>query len=62
VPSAEDDAPAVPDGYVLVPADVPDTDAAPAPPVPEERRTAERRTAERSDGSGRRRRPWWRPA
>lgn len=49
------------DGFVLVPADVEEPDAGPAPPVQSERRTAERRTSERGDGSGRRRRPWWRP-
>ena len=51
-----------PGGFVLVPADVEEPDAGPAPPVQHERRTAERRTSERGDGSGRRRRPWWRPA
>ena len=49
------------EGFVLVPADVEEPDAAPAPPVQQERRTAERRASERGDGSGRRRRPWWRP-
>jgi hypothetical protein len=60
VPASGDGPPG--DGFVLVPADVEEPDAAPAPPVPHERRTAERRTSERGDGSGRRRRPWWRPA
>ena len=55
------DAPELCDGFVLVPADVEEPDAGPAPPVLQERRTSERRTAPRSDGSGRRRRPWWRP-
>ncbi len=49
------------DGFVLVPSDVEQADTGPAPPVQQERRTADRRTSERSDGSGRRRRPWWRP-
>jgi ElaB/YqjD/DUF883 family membrane-anchored ribosome-binding protein len=49
------------DGFVLVPADVEEPGAEPAPPVQQERRTADRRTADRGDGSGRRRRPWWRP-
>ena len=61
-PSALDPSdPAPRDGFVLVPADVEQPDAGPAPPVPHERRTADRRVAERGDGSGRRRRPWWRP-
>ena len=54
--------PPAPPGFVLVPADVEQPDAGPAAPVQQERRTAERRTSDRSDGSGRRRRPWWRPA
>jgi hypothetical protein len=48
------------DGFVLVPADVEDADAEPAPGVQQERRTADRRGQSRGDGSGRRRRPWWR--
>jgi hypothetical protein len=46
---------------VLVPADVPDGDE-PAPVVQHERRTADRQVEQRVDGSGRRRRPWWRRA
>ena len=49
------------DGFVLVPADVAGDDG-PAPAPQEERRTADRRGEPRGDGSGRRRRPWWRPA
>ncbi len=49
------------DGFVLVPADVEDAELRPAPLVQPERRTTDRRTADRSDGTGRRRRPWWRP-
>jgi hypothetical protein len=49
------------DDVVLVPADVGEPGAAPAGPLQHERRTADRRTTGRSDGSGRRRRPWWRP-
>lgn len=49
------------DGFVLVPADVEEVGLEPAPLVQHERRTTQRRTSDRSDGSGRRRRPWWRP-